>query len=200
VTDDVEQRLRAALLTGDDAALAAWASTGRSGLLLLRAYLTDTWDSGPTGDTHPRDVVDNTSAAAAVIAEADPIAFLEVFDDDRFRESGCVLTGLGRIDDPRATERLIRAARSRDQWTRMDVAIGLGRRPSPEASLTLGDLVGDDEYLVRYHALKSLTRIGDESALPILRSMAPPSSHEGVLVEAAIAAIVERAAEAPPTR
>jgi hypothetical protein len=32
VSVDVDLRLRAALLTGDDAALSAWASTGRPGL------------------------------------------------------------------------------------------------------------------------------------------------------------------------
>ena len=150
--------------------------------------------------THPRDVIDNTTAAFGAIAAAEPLAFLEVFDGDRFRESGYVLTGLGKIDDPRATERLIRAAGSRDQWTRMDVAIGLGRRPSLAATETLGGLLADDEFLVRHHALRSLTRIGDESALPILRSMQPQSPHEAELVDGAIAAIVGRGAEGPPTR
>jgi HEAT repeat protein len=198
--DDVDARLRAALRTGGAAALADWAATGRPGLLLLRGYLTDVWDAGPIEGTHQRDVIDNTSAAVAAIAAAHPLAFLDVFEDDRFRESGYVLTGLGKIDDPRATERLIRAAGSADQWTRMDVAIGLGRRPSPAATLTLGDLLVDHEYLVRYHALKSLTKIGDDSVLPILRGLKPPSPFEAELVRTAIAAIVGRAAALPPTR
>jgi HEAT repeat protein len=150
--------------------------------------------------THQRDVIDNTSAAIAAIAAAHPLAFLEVFEDDRFRESGYVLTGLGKIDHPRATERLVRAAGSADPWTRMDVAIGLGRRPSSVATATLGALVMDREYLVRYHALKSLTQIGDDSVLWILRSLKPPSPYEAELVEAAISAIAGRAAERPPTR
>jgi HEAT repeat protein len=82
----------------------------------------------------------------------------------------------------------------------MDVAMGLGRRPSSAASLTLGDLLADDEYLVRYHALKSLARIGDDAVLPILRSLKPLFPYEAGLVEAAIAAIVGRAADGPPTR
>jgi hypothetical protein len=200
VTDDVDQRLRAALRTGEADALADWASTGRAGLLLLRGYLTGAWDPGPLSGIHPRDVVDNTSAVVAAIAAADPLEFLEVFADDRFAASGYVLTGLGQIDDPRATERLIRAAGSRDRWTRMDVAIGLARRPSPAATEALGRLLGDDEYLVRCHALQSLTRIGDDSVLPVLRSMRPPSPHEAELVTGAIAAIVRRAADGPPTR
>jgi hypothetical protein len=134
VTDDVDHRLRAALATGEAAALADWASTGRPGLLLLRDYLTDAWEPGPTAATHPRDVIDNTSAAVAVIAAAHPIEFLEVFDDDRFVESGYVLIGLGKIDDPRATERLVRAARSRDPgrgWTlRWGWADGRRRQPA----------------------------------------------------------------------
>ncbi len=149
--------------------------------------------------THQRDVIDNTSAAVATIAAVHPLAFLDVFEDDRFRESGYVLTGLGNIDDPRATERLIRAAGSADRWTRMHVAIGLGRRPSPVASAVLGDLLIDEEYLVRYHALKSLTQIGDDSVLPILRALKPRSPYEDDLVQAAIAAIVGRAVERPST-
>jgi HEAT repeat protein len=150
--------------------------------------------------THPRDLVDNLAAAVAAIAAAEPHAFLEVFDDDRFLEDGYVLLGLGKIDDPRATERLIRVAGSGDKWRRMDVAIGLGRRASPASTDTLGRLLDDDDYLVRYHALASLAKIGDTSVVPTLRRFQAKSTHEAGLVEETISAILGRAAEGPATR
>jgi hypothetical protein len=200
MTDPVEERLTEAYRTGERAALADWASTGRPGLLLLRDFLTEVWDPGPMKGTHSRDLVDNLSAVVAAIAVAHPTAFLDVFDDDRYRESTYVLTGLGQIDDPHATERILRAVGSRDSFTRMHVAIGLGRRPSLAATETLGRLVSDDEYLVRYHALQSLARIGDASVLPILRRSRPDSSYEVGLVEETISAIEGRAADGPATR
>ena len=200
MTEQVEAYLRQAYRTGDATALADWASTGRPGVLLLRDLLAREWDPGPMAGTHPRDLVDNLSAAVAAIAAAAPHAFLEVFDDDSFVDDGYVLLGLGKIDDPRATERLVRVAGSGDKWKRMDVAIGLGRRPSPAATATLGRLLGDDDYLVRYHALASLAKVGDTSVLPTLRRIQAPSPHEAGLVEETIAAILDRAAEGPATR
>jgi hypothetical protein len=199
MTGSVEDRLREACRTGDNAALADWATTGRPGLLLLRDYLSGEWDPGPM-DGHPRDLIDNLRAAVAATAAAHPQEFLDVFGADRFLDSGYVLTGLGQIDDPRATERLVRAAASRDNWNRMDAAIGLGRRPAPAATETLGRLLGDDEYLVRYHALASLARIGDSSVLPLLRGWRPPSPYEAKLVEGTIAAILARSDEGRVTR
>jgi len=200
VTEQVEAYLRQAYRTGEASALADWASMGRPGLLLLRDLLARAWDPGPMAGKHPRDLVDNLSAAVAAIAAAEPQAFLEVFEDDRFLEDGYVLLGLGRIDDPRATERLVRVAGSADKWKRMDVAIGLGRRPSAAATATLGRLLVDDEYLVRYHALASLAKIGDSSVVPTLRRIQARSPHEAGLVDGTIAAILDRAAEGPATR
>jgi HEAT repeat protein len=141
-----------------------------------------------------RDLVDNTSALVAAIAEAEPEAFLELFEGDRYGANGLVLVGLGRIDDERATQRLADAAGSSDQWIRMDVAIGLGRRASEIASRVLAGLLSDREYLVRYHALESLAHMGDASTVPALRAFDPPSPREAELAAQAIRAIEERTA------
>ena len=192
--DDAGERLSAAYALGTNEALERWAATGRPGVLLLREFLDGTWDPAPAVGVFGRDLVDNTSALIAAIAETEPEAFLEVFDADRYRANGPVLVGLGRIDDPRATRRLAGAAGSTDQWVRMDVAIGLGRRESPIASATLAGLLSDREFLVRHHALESLARIGDASALPALRAFDPTSPREAELAEQAIRAIDERTA------
>jgi HEAT repeat protein len=192
---DVGARLSAAYALGTDDALERWATTGRSGVLLLRELLDGTWDPAPAVGVFGRDLVDNTSALVAAIAEAEPEAFLEVFEADRYRVNGLVLVGLGRINDPRATRRLADAAGSSDQWVRMDVAIGLGRRESQIASATLAGLLNDREFLVRHHALESLARIGDASALSALRAFEPTSPREAELVDQAIRSIEERTAQ-----
>jgi HEAT repeat protein len=198
MVDEVAERLRAAYATGSAEALERWAATGRPGLLLLRELLVGSWDPPPAPGVHPRDLVDNTSALVAEIAAAEPDAFLEIFELDRFRANGLVLTGLGRIDDPRATRRLARVVGSADRWVRMDVAIGLGRRVSSIATATLVRLMGDEDDLVRYHALQSLARIGDPSALAALRQFASPNRKETELAAEAIRSIERRGSAATP--
>jgi HEAT repeats len=194
MADDVGGRLSDAYALGTKDALERWAATGRPGVLLLREFLDGTWDPAPATGVFGRDLVDNTSALVAAIAEAEPEAFLEVFEGDPYHANGLVLVGLGRIDDPRATQRLADAAGSSDQWVRMDVAIGLGRRESEIASAVLAGLVSDREYLVRHHALESLARIGDASALSTLRAFDATSPREAELADQAIRAIEERTA------
>jgi HEAT repeat protein len=199
MADEVAERLTAAYASGTVDALERWAATGRPGLILLRELLDGSWDPPAAPGTHPRDLVDNTSALVAEIAAAQPDAFLEIFESDRFRANGLILTGLGRIDDPRATRRLARVAGSADRWVRMDVAIGLGRRASSIATATLVRLIGDEDDLVRYHALRSLARIGDPSALATLRRFASPNLRETELAADAIRAIEGRGSDAPPS-
>jgi HEAT repeat protein len=174
---------------GSEADLAAWAASGRDGLLLLRAAILGRghWDG-----VHPKDVIDGLSAAAAAIAARQPAEFLEIFADPKFDENGWVLTGLGYIDDERATERLASAATARSSWTRMDVAIGLGRRPAARAIDALLPLLDDPDHLVRYHALRSLGAVGDARVAQTLRAFQAPSTQERRLAEDAIREIERR--------
>ena len=190
--DEVGLRLSAAYATGTADALEQWAATGRAGVLLLREFLDRTWDPAPAPGVFSRDLVDNTTALVAAIAEVEPEAFLEVFEADRFHADGLVLVGLGTIDDPRATRRLARVAGSADPWVRMDVAIGLGRRSSSIATAILVRMLDDTEYLVRYHALRSLERIGDSTALQRLATFVASAPIEAELAAKAIASIGER--------
>ncbi len=194
VVDHVAERFEASLGRGSAEAIAAWAATGRDGLLVLRDYLDGRLDPLPATGIDPINLIDNTSASIAAIAAAHADAFLEVFEPERFHDSTSVLVGLGQIDDPRATNRLAAAAGSADHWVRMQVAIGLGLRPSPLATASLIRLAEDHEYLVRYHAIRSLARIGDETALSTLRGLDPASPHEADVVRQAIGSIVERGA------
>jgi HEAT repeat protein len=160
---DAESALVNALRDASPSNLAAWAATGEAGVRLLRAELLGLHrtDVGPA--VHERDVLDNLSAATTAIARAHPQEFLAVFDETTIDDT-FVLDGLGQIDDPRATERLVLAAASPDQWRRMHAAIGLGRRASPVAREALERLAEDGDDLVRYHAAASLGRLSGDSS------------------------------------
>jgi HEAT repeat protein len=191
VVHNPRQLLDAVIRRGAAEDLAAWAGSGRDGLLLLRAEISGRGRRRWT-DVHPRDVIDELSAAAAAIAATNPSEFLDVFADKEFDENGYVLTGLGYIDDPRATERLARATTSGTSWARMDAAIGLGRRQGPAAVEALLGLLHDPDYLVRHHTLRSLGAVGDARALAPLTSIVAPSEGEQRLAAEAIRSIEGR--------
>jgi HEAT repeat protein len=183
------QLLDAVIEHGSEADLAAWAASGRDGLVLLRAAILGRgqWDG-----VHPKDVIDGLSAAAAAIAATQPAEFLEIFADPKFDENGWVLTGLGYIDDDRASERLANAATARSSWTRMDAAIGLGRRPAARAVDALLPLLNDPDDLVRHHAVRSLGAVGDARAAQALRAFQARSTKERKRAEDAIGEIERR--------
>ncbi len=114
--------------------------------------------------------------------------------DDEWAESGLVCIGLGRIDDPEATRRLVRAMDSWSWTIRVDAVMGLGRRPDPRATAALVEGLDDPEYLVRYHAFRSLAAIGDETALRPLSRPAWPTAAEDDLARTARDAIEARRA------
>ena len=66
------------------------------------------------------------------------------------------------------------------------------------ATATLVRLIGDEDDLVRYHALQSLTRIGDGSALAALRQFASLNRRETELAAEAIRSIERRGPGAIP--
>ena len=190
---DVEARYLAALRSSDRATLERWAATGAEGVELLRRELS-LQRIRIGDDIEGRDAIDNVTAAVAAIAEAAPHAYLTAFMDERWRHSGLIAIGYGRIDDPEATRRLVIALEADDWTTRADAAMGLGRRADPRATRALVEALDDEEYLVRYHAFRSLTAIGDETALRALGRPAWPTAIEVDLARTARDAIEARRA------
>lgn len=182
--------LDAVVERGSEGDLSAWAASGRKGLLALRQELTRSSGRRWPG-VHPKGVVDALNQASAAIAAAHPADFLQVFADPQFDGNGFVLTGFGYVDDDRATERLIKATEAGWSSTRMDAAIGLGRRRSEPAIGALVLLLHDSDYLVRYHAVRSLGAVGDSRALAALRAIHDDQVRREV-IEEAIASIEGR--------
>jgi len=199
MTATIRDRLAAALATGSDADLAAWASTGPAAVLVLRDELGGKATTEPARPVHPRVIIDNLSAAAAAIASAEPEAFLAAFAGPEWSSDSFVLVGLGRIDDGRATARLIDATLSPSEFARMDAAIGLAGRPSEAVATALRRLLDDGQYLVRYHALASLATSGTPAALPDLLRFEPSTEIERTMRDDAVARISGRARGAMST-
>jgi HEAT repeat protein len=111
-----------------------------------------------------------------------------------------VLDGLGEIDDPRATRRLLRALRTDDSLIRVHAVMALGRHSRSLAVAALAAALSDREYLVRYHALRGLAAMGDASALPALAAFDRDTEVEGELAAQATAAIRGRTTGADTLR
>jgi HEAT repeats len=198
-SSDPVAALRALIAGGTASDVAAWTATGEAGVTLLRDVLAGHRHLELPG-LHQRAVLDGLATAVAQIANAHPEAFLVVFADPAFDSDSYVMTGLGYVNDPRATERLARAARSDDQWLRMEAAVGLGRHSSAIAVESLTALLSDREYLVRYHALRGLGAVGDQSAVAALRGFRGESDVEQDLAKQALEAIARRGSRAPTHR
>ena len=190
---DVRARYAAALQSSDRSTLDRWAATGAAGVELLRRELERPTIQPPAGG-HDREVLDHLTALIAAIAEAAPHPYLTAFMDERWAHDGLVLIGLGHIDDPEATRRLVTGLESDGWTTRVDAAMGLGRRADPRATEALVEALDDEEYLVRFHAFRSLTAIGDETALRALGRPAWPTAIEADLARTARDAIEARRA------
>jgi hypothetical protein len=188
------ESLRLAVERGTPRDVDAWATCGLYGLRVLRDVLAGA-KAAPWKDVHSRDASDALMVAVAAIAAAHPADFLDVFSDPVRDEDPFVLVGLGYVRDERATNRLIRAAKSATWANRMDAARGLGRQKSPLALPALVLLLGDSEYLIRYHALKGLAEVGDDTVIAALGDFVAPTRVEGQLAEAALAAIRSRSVD-----
>jgi HEAT repeats len=186
MSDRTTDLFAAALASGSDADLSAWAATGPPGVVVLREELAGRRRTAPARQTSPRDIIDNLSAATAAIASSEPESFLDAFAGVEWASNTFVLDGFGRIDGECATGRLIEATMSADEWARMHAVIGLAGRRSDAVTIALGRLLDDSQYLVRYHALASLATSGTPAALAHLERFDPPTDIERAMRDEAM--------------
>lgn len=144
-------------------ALADWLASGDSVVRELRDELAGTRRANIPGGLADREIIDNLAVVSAAVAEAHPDAFLSTFRGRRWRTDTFVVAGLGHVDRPEATERLLALVGDPSASVRMDAVIGLGRSTSAAAAAALTVALDDAEYLVRYHALDGLARVGDDA-------------------------------------
>lgn len=78
---------------------------------------------------------------------------------------------LGQVDDPRAIEALVEAARDYDAEVRRLAAESLGQSASPAAAAVLIHALADPSGAVRVAARVALEQIGEPAVLPLLAAL-----------------------------
>lgn len=152
-----------ALTDGTDEALAAWIASGPESVNRLRSELTgERMVAAPDGMS-PRELIDNLQASSHAVASAYPEEFLGAFADRVWDKNTFVCTGLGAINRPGVTRRLMRLLQSDDQWVRVHTAVALrGHRHRGLRSVLIAALEDPDD-LVRYHVEQRLAEMDETS-------------------------------------
>ena len=158
--DTTQDRLFAAvLIEGTDEAADAWISSGPQAVRRLRTELNREHPVRIPEGAHPRDVLDNLAWASRLIAAAYPDVFLSTFTSPAWDANTFVCSGLGGIQRPDATKRLMRLLGHENKWIRTQAAVALrGHRHRGLKSALLAAL-DDPEYLVRYHVEERLAEL-----------------------------------------
>jgi HEAT repeat protein len=103
--------------------------------------------------------------------------FAAAIDDDDARVRDVAIQGLAFVDDPRAVDRLLQAARDVRQKVRASAARALGQCQADERILNaLTERLTDSDPWVRYYACQSLGRAGhDESGREVALLLKDPA-------------------------
>ena len=155
-----QDRLFAAvLIEGTDAAGDAWTGSGPEGVSRLHAELSGEHRVRVPDGVHSRDFLDNLTWASGLIASVYPDEFLATFRSSDWDDNVFVCAGLGEIQRPEATKRLMRLMGHEDKWIRINAAVALrGHRHRGLQSVLLAAL-NDPDDLVRYHVEARLVEL-----------------------------------------
>jgi YD repeat-containing protein len=109
--------------------------------------------------------------------EALPI-FLEAMGDSDPRTIDAALVGLSFLEDPKALEALLQAAKSRQEKTRSSTMRALGQSARRDARVVACLLTGikDPDAWVRYYACQALGRLGQETASEAIATLLTDSA------------------------
>jgi HEAT repeat protein len=116
-----------------------------------------------------KDGVDRWTSALAVVAAAQPRAFMDEIAD---REpSLAILVILGDVDDARAAAMLAAHVRDADWLVRCNVARALGRRADARSREALEVALGDEELIVRAAAIAAIASTQPGRALALYKTL-----------------------------
>jgi hypothetical protein len=192
--DEMDQLLVGAIIAADDSGFEALVAAGPAGVEAFRSWLAgERKVQIPRG--RDRELIDNTAALSARLAEQFPEAFLAAFNSPRWVNESFVLIGLGYTGRPEAKPLLIQALGSRaSSDVRLNAAIALAHLPGADATGALIEALDDKEYLVQYHSIRSLGQIGDRAALDRLLTLAadPPNRGIAIVTSEAVARLADR--------
>lgn len=192
--DPLDDLLRDAILAAADRSFEALAVAGADAVkrfhdLLAGEHAIDL----PKG--RDRELIDNMTDISCRLAARFPDDYLAAFNNRRWVASGFVLTGLGYTRRQEAQPLLIDALQSDAPGvTRLSAASALATIPGPEAVRALLQALDDDDYLVQYHAIRSLGAIGDRTSLDRLIPLAtnPPNRGIGEVAARAVKSLTDR--------
>ncbi len=147
------------LVEGTETVTDAWIALGPKGLDRLRRELSGEVRADIPGDVHPKVVIDNLTWASRKIGTAYPEEFLSTFPSPQWDSNPFVCAGLGGIQLPDATRRLMRLLSHDDKWIRIQAAAALRghrHRGLESALLAARD---DPEFLVRYQVEERIAEL-----------------------------------------
>ena len=186
--------LRLAIVVGDDSSFEELAGFGGMAVIRFCEYLDGQFHLDLPGGWD-RAFANNTASLSRRLAESFPGEYLSSFNSSRWITSSFVLSGLGCTGRDEVKPVLIEALfSSAPETTRLHAAIALGCFPGADSVSALIRALDDDEYLVKYHSVESLGRIGDKLALDRLLAIAgnPPSRGIAVVAPRAAATLAWR--------
>ena len=153
---DSEQLFAQALVDGTDEAIAGLIATGPGTVHRLLQELTGERRATVPEGTADRLLLDNLTWISHEVARAFPDEFLTAFTEDHWDENSFVCSGLGAIQRPEVTERLMRILTSKNKWLRISAAVALRDHRHPDLKAALVAALEDPDYLVRYHVEERL--------------------------------------------
>ncbi|NNN21672.1 MAG: HEAT repeat domain-containing protein [Acidimicrobiales bacterium] len=181
---------RSTLTEMDTESLLELKSYGETAIKLFQAFLQG---EIKVPGVNSRVMIDNIMEMSCWLAAHLPDEFLEAFNSPIWMSSIFVVQGLGHTRSPAALPNLINALSNSSREIRMSAAIALGHIYGNESRHALRLAVNDREYLVRYHAISSIGKIGDLADIEWLSSLAA-SNNRGIseAVSIAISSISNR--------
>jgi len=187
--------LKTAFVNGDDASAEALLAVGPSAVTVFHDWRTQTIRLELPKTPDPRWLFDHMSYVSGRLGARFPEEYAQLFADSRWIEDTFVLVGLGYTRRAEAEAILIEALFSgASEFTRLSAASSLRHFPTPEANKALLGALDDPDYLVQYHAIRSLGAVGGREALERLLQLAadPPGRAAAHVVPSAIRSIADR--------
>ena len=145
----------------------------------------------PPAGGNPRDVEDALQSAIAAFGARDVDGVLAELKRRGWTHPRIVLSGMGRVADPRIVLMLLELSASKDSLDRLRAVRYLGLQPDPRATEALRLALKDRNESVRLAAIEHLGGRGDSGSIEALQDLAKKSSQKPWIAAAAKSAVAK---------